>query len=88
MRTFYTNLNYAQNVVLFGVSTTVSVQGFLHLFPPIVILYLGLTIVILPPIIAAFCMEYHYCPKMRKMQRRERLTLLKEKLEEQKEELK
>ena len=69
MRTFYTSLNYSQNVVLFGVSTTVSVEGEMHIFPPILIIYLGITIVILPPIIAALCMEYHYCPKRRQTQK-------------------
>jgi hypothetical protein len=76
MRTFYTQLNYGQNVVLFGVSTTVSVQGEMHLFPPILIMYLGLTIVIIPPIIAALCMEYHYCPKRRQTQQTNRIKRL------------
>ena len=63
MKTFYTSLNYKESFVYFGLSTTVSVRGSMKLFPPIVAMYLGLTISILPGIIAAFCMEYHYCPK-------------------------
>jgi hypothetical protein len=69
VRTFYTRLNYAPNLVYLGVSTTVSVRGAILLFPPILIMYLGLTINILPGIIAAFCMEYHYCPRRRRSQK-------------------
>ena len=53
------------------------------LFPPILIMYLGLTINILPGIIAALCMEYHYCPKIKRKQRMDRIKKLIDELEEQ-----
>ena len=65
LKTFYTSLNYDQNCVFFGVSTTVTVRGEIRLFPNILQLYLGFVILVIPPIIVAFCMEYNYCPKRR-----------------------
>ena len=66
VKTFYTSLNYEKNFVYFGVSTTVTVRGTMKIFPAILVIYLGLTINIIPGIIAAFCMEYHYCPRIRR----------------------
>jgi hypothetical protein len=80
MRTFYTQLNYDPELVFFAVSTLVSVQGKIKTFPPILAMYLGLTISIMPGIIAALCMEYHYCPRLRQKQRKDRIKKLKEKL--------
>ena len=88
VKTFYTSLNYTENFVYFGVSTTVSVRGTIKISPPILVMYLGLTINILPGIIAAFCMDYHYCPKRRLHQRINRMKNLNKKLESQNEELK
>ena len=73
IQTFYTSLNYAQNVLHFAVSTTVSVRGELRIFPGLVIPYLGLTCIILPPILVALCGQYHYCPKIRRRERIERV---------------
>jgi len=56
MKTYYSSLDYSEDLVYFGVSTTVPWRGKIKLFPPIVIMYLGVTIVLLPPIIVAFCM--------------------------------
>jgi hypothetical protein len=69
MRTFSTVLNYDPELVYFAVSALVSVRGKIKTFPPILVMYLGATISILQGIIAAFCMEYHYCPKRRLSQR-------------------
>jgi hypothetical protein len=80
MRTFYTQLNYNPELVFFAVSTLVSVQGKIKTFPPTLAMYLGLTISILPGIIAAFCMEYHYCPRLRRKQHIDRINKLQDKL--------
>ena len=85
MKTFYTALNYEQNLVHFAVSATVKIQGTLILFPPIVMIYLGVTIAILPGIISSFCMACHYCPKRRRRQRFERMEKLSVQLEKQEE---
>ena len=66
MKTFFTNLNFEQNLVHFAVSNTVAIKGSILLFPPIVMVYLGLTIAVFPPIIVAFCMNYRYCPIFRR----------------------
>ena len=58
------------------------------MFPPLLAWYLGFTIVVLPPIIAAFCMQYHYCPKRRRRQRQERIQKLRSELEMSKQTLK
>jgi hypothetical protein len=50
----------------------VKVRGEMKRFPPIVRIYLGFVINVLPPIIAALLMEYHYCPKRRRAQKLER----------------
>jgi UPF0716 family protein affecting phage T7 exclusion len=55
---------------LFAVSTTVSVEGILLIFPNIVVTYLGFTVVLWPPIIAIFLAEYRYCPRRRLNQRK------------------
>jgi hypothetical protein len=80
MRTFYTQLNYNPELVFFAVSTLVSVRGKIKVFPPTLAIYLGLTISILPGIIAAFLMEYHYCPKIRRKQHMDRIKKLRNKL--------
>ena len=78
---FYTSLNYEQDLVFFAVSSTVTVRGVLNEFPPMVMMYLGLTIAVLPPIIVAFCMSYHYCPTHRSRQRVERIKKWQKELE-------
>ena len=80
VKTYYTSFDYGENLVYFGVSTTVTAQGEIRLFPPIVWMYLGFTIAVLPPIIAAFCMEYNYCPKRRRAQRAKRVKRLRKEL--------
>ena len=80
MKTFFTSFDYGKNMVYFGVSTTVTTQGVIREFPPIVIIYLGFTIAIFPPIIAAYCMEYRYCPLRRRNQKTKRTKNLHSKL--------
>ena len=61
-------------------SVTVTVQGQIKLYPPLLVWYLGFTIVVLPPIIVAACMSYNYCPKIRRRERQERIRKWKKEL--------
>ena len=87
MKTFYTSLDFLQKYAYFAVSVTVTVQGQLKLYPPLLKWYLGFTVVVLPPIIVAACMSYHYCPRIRRRQRLARIQNLQDKLENQLREL-
>ena len=80
LRAFYSVFDYRNDFLYFGINNLFSDYVELHKFPGLLIPYLGLTCVIFPPIIVAFCMDYNYCPRRRRRQRIERMKKLKNNL--------